>query len=197
VILVPAYYQCPNLCTLVLNGLLQTVQELKFDAGKEYQIVVVSFDPRERSNLAAAKKRTYLRQYERQGAANGWHFLTGDQSSISSLLTSVGYQVAWDEVTQQFAHPSAIMILTPQGKVSRYLPGIEYPPREVRMALIEASKNHLGSLSDQIFLLCFHYNPTTGKYGVAIWRAMQLAGCGTVLLLAGYLGRLIRNEQAN
>ena len=195
VILAPAYYQCPNLCTLVLNGLLQSAQELKLDAGKDYQIVVVSFDPREKSPLAAAKKQIYTQHYGRPGAADGWHFLTGNQPAISGLLKSVGYQVAWDETTHQFAHPSSILILTPQGKVARYFPGIEYPPHDVRLALIEASANRLGSLSDRVFLLCFHYNPTTGKYGVAIWRAMQLSGCGTVLLLAAYLGTLIRKER--
>ncbi|MGI9115436.1 MAG: SCO family protein [Chthoniobacterales bacterium] len=183
VIIALAYYECPNLCTLVLNGVLQTAQDLKFDAGKDYQIVVVSFDSRERPALAAAKKQIYLKRYGRADTANGWHFLTGDQTAIARLAESIGYRFAYDETTRQFAHPSAIMVLTPAGKVSRYFPGIEYPPREVRLALIEASVNHIGSFADQLFLLCFHYNPSTGKYGLLIARVMQFAGIGTAALL--------------
>jgi len=132
VILAFAYYGCPNLCPLVLNGVLHTAQELKFDAGKEFEIIVVSFDPRERPALAAAKKQIYIQRYGRAGAANGWHFLTGDLSAIAQLSESVGYRFAYDEATRQFAHPSAVMILTPVGKVARYFPRIEYQPRDVR-----------------------------------------------------------------
>jgi len=132
VILALVYYQCPNLCTLVLNGLLQTAQELRFNAGKEYEIVVVSFDPHERPALAAAKKQTYIQRYGRAGAADGWHFLTGDEIAIARLAHSVGYRFAYDPQTRQFAHPSTIIVLTPQGKIARYFPGIEFPPRAVR-----------------------------------------------------------------
>jgi len=152
VILVPAYYQCPNLCTVILNGLLQSVQELKWDAGKQFQIVVVSFDPHETASMAAAKKRTYLRHYGRHGTENGWHFLTGNPSQISQLLGVIGYQVAWDEATRQYAHPSALLVATPGGKISRYFPGIEFPPRELRLALVNASGNRLGNLSDRAAL---------------------------------------------
>ncbi|MDQ6913857.1 MAG: SCO family protein [Verrucomicrobiota bacterium] len=195
VILALAYYECPNLCTLVLNGVLQTAHELKFDAGKEYEIVVVSFDARERPALAAAKKQIYIQRYGRAGASNGWHFLTGDQTAIDQLASSVGYRFAYDETTRQFAHPSTIMVLTPAGKVSRYFPGIEYPPRDVRLALIEASREHLGSLADRVFLLCFHYNPATGKYGLLIARVVQVAGIGTVVVLAGYIIWALRRER--
>jgi protein SCO1 len=194
VILALAYYECPNLCTLVLNGILQTAHELKFDAGKDYQIVVVSFDPHERPALAAAKKLTYLQRYGRASAADGWHFLTGDESAIAQLAQSVGYHFAYDKATRQFAHPSTIMVLTPKGKVSRYFPGIEYPPREVRLALIEASQNRTGSLADRVFLLCFHYNPATGKYGLLINRVMQIAGIGSVIALAAYVALNLRRE---
>jgi protein SCO1/2 len=196
VILVLAYYQCPNLCSLVLNGLLQTATELKFNVGKEYQIVVVSFDPRESPALAAAKKQVYIQRYGRADASGGWHFLTGDPAGIAQLARSVGFNFSWDEPTRQFAHPSAILILTPQGRVARYFPGIEYPPHDVRLALIDASGNRVGSLSDRVYLLCFHYNSNTGKYGVLISRVMQFAGCGTVLLLGSYVGILIRRERA-
>ncbi|MGI9087405.1 MAG: SCO family protein [Chthoniobacterales bacterium] len=195
VILALAYYECPNLCTLVLNGVLQTAHELKFDAGKDYQIVVVSFDPRERLALAAAKKQTYLERYGRAGASDGWHFLTGDKEAIARLATAVGYRFAYDETTRQFAHPSVITVLTPAGKVARYFPGIEYPPRAVRLALIEASNEHIGSLTDQIFLLCFHYNPATGKYGLLISRVLQFAGTGTAAALAAYIIWMVRRER--
>lgn len=191
-----AYYECPSLCTLVLNGLLQTAQELKFDAGKDYEIVVLSFDPRERPALAAAKKQTYLQRYGRSGGTDGWHFLTGNEEAIDAVAKSVGYRFAYDETTRQFVHPSAIMVLTPAGKVSRYFPGIEYPPRAVRLALIEASEERIGSLADQIFLLCFHYNPATGKYGLLISRMIQCAGIGTAAALAAYIIAMLRRERA-
>ncbi len=195
VILALAYYECPSLCTLVLNGVLQTAQDLKFDAGKEYEIVVVSFDARERPALAAAKKQIYTQRYGRAGTEDGWHFLTGDKESIALLANSVGYHFAYDEATRQFAHPSAIMVLTPAGKVSRYFPGIEYPPRDVRLALIEASEERVGSLADRVFLLCFHYNPATGKYGLLISRVIQTAGLGTVAALGCYIIWMLRRER--
>ncbi len=195
VILALAYYECPSLCTLVLNGVLQTAQELKFDAGKEYEIVVVSFDARERPALAAAKKQIYLQRYGRAGAADGWHFLTGDKEAIARLTESVGYRFAYDEATRQFAHPSTIMVLTPAGKVARYFPGIEYPAREVRLALLEASASRIGSLADRVFLLCFHYNPNTGKYGLLIGRVVRMAGIGTALALALYIAVMVRREK--
>ena len=195
VILALAYYECPNLCTLVLNGILQTAQDLKFNAGKEYEIVVVSFDAREQPALAAAKKQTYVEQYGRPGTANGWHFLTGTKGSIAQLAEAVGYRFAYDKTTRQFAHPSTILVLTAQGKVARYFPGIEYPPREVRLALIEASQNRTGSLADRIFLLCFHYNPQTGRYGVLIGRLMKVTGIGTALALGSFIVFSVRRER--
>ncbi len=145
VILALAYYECPNLCTLVLNGLLGTAQELKLDAGKDYEIIVVSFDAREQPALAAAKKQIYVQRYGRPDAGGGWHFLTGDSYAIAQLTESVGYHFAFDEATRQFAHPSTIVVLTPDGKIAHYFPGIEYPPRDVRLALVEASQNRIGS----------------------------------------------------
>jgi protein SCO1 len=195
VILALAYYQCPNLCTLVLNGILQTGQELKLDAGKDYQIVVVSFDPREQPALAAAKKETYVERYGRADAADGWHFLVGDKNAIAQLVNSVGYRFAYDETTRQFAHPSTIIVLTPEGKISRYFPGIEYPPRDVRLALVDASRERVGSLADRVFLLCFHYNPQTGKYGLLITRVMQVAGIGSALALAAYIALNVCRER--
>jgi protein SCO1/2 len=195
VILALVYYDCPNLCTLVLNGILQTAHELKFDAGKDYQIVVVSFDAHEQPALAAAKKQIYIQRYGRAVAANGWHFLTGDAKAIAQLANSVGYHFAYDPITRQFAHPSTMVVLTPAGKIARYFPGIEYPPREVRLALIEASQAHIGSLADRVFLLCFHYNPATGKYGLLITRVMQIAGTGTALALALYIAVMVGRDR--
>ncbi len=194
VLLALAYYECPSLCTLVLNGVLQSAQDLRFDAGKEYEIVVVSFDPRERPALAAAKKQTYIERYGRPGAVDGWHFLTGDKAAIDRLAQSVGYRFAYDEATRQFAHPSVLTVLTPAGKVARYFPGIEYPARDVRLALIEASQERVGSLADRVFLLCFHYNPATGKYGLLIGRVIQVAGIGSALLLGGYIVLQLRRD---
>ena len=195
VIFALAYYECPNLCTLVLNGILDTAQNLKFDAGKDYEIVVVSFDPHELPALAAAKKQIYLERYGRPGAANGWHFLVGDKDAIEQLCQSVGYRFAYDPTTRQFAHPSTMIVLTPDGKISRYFPGIEYPPRDVRLALIEASQEQVGSLADRLFLLCFHYNPQTGRYGLLIGRLMQISGVGTAALLACYIVASVRRER--
>jgi protein SCO1/2 len=195
VIFALAYYECPNLCTLVLNGILDTAHDLKFDAGRDYEIVIVSFDSRELPALAAAKKQTYVERYGRVGAANGWHFLVGDKNAIEDLSQSVGYHFAYDEVTRQFAHPSAMIVLTPEGKVARYFPGIEYPPRDVRLALIEASHEQVGALADRLFLLCFHYNPQTGKYGLLISRLMQISGIGTALALGCYIVASVRGER--
>ncbi len=180
----------------MLNGILQTANDLRFDAGKEYEIVVVSFNPHERPALAAAKKQTYVERYGRSGAGGGWHFLTGNEQNIDRVAESVGYRFAYDESTRQYAHPSAIIVLTPSGKVARYFPGIEYPPRDVRLALIEASQERIGSLADRFFLLCFHYNPATGKYGLLISHVMQFAGIGTAAVLAAYIALMLHRERS-
>jgi protein SCO1/2 len=195
VILVLAYYECPNLCTLVLNAVLTSVQDLKFDAGKDFEIVVVSFNPRETTALAAAKKRAYVLHYGRPQDANGWHFLTGDEPAISQLTQRVGFRYVFDSQTNQYAHPSAIMVLTPEGKISRYFAGIEYPPNELRLALITASNRRIGSLTDQLFLFCFHYNPLTGKYGVVIMRVIRIAGFATVFALGAFVVIQLRRER--
>jgi len=195
VIFTLAYYECPNLCTLVLNALLTGAQDLKFDAGKDFEIVVVSFDPRETAALASAKKKTYTQRYGRPQDNGGWHFLTGDEPAIAQLAQSVGYRYVFDPQTQQYAHPSAIMVLTPEGKVSRYFAGIEYPARDLRLALIEASHRRIGSLTDQIFLLCYHYNPLTGKYGIVIMRVVRIACAATVGSLAIFMAAMFRRDR--
>jgi protein SCO1/2 len=197
VILVLAYYECPNLCTLVLNAVLTSAQDLRLDAGKDFAIVVVSFNPHETAALAAAKKRTYTLRYGRPKDANGWHFLTGDEPAIAQLTQSVGFRYVFDAETKQYAHPSAIMVLTPEGKISRYFAGIEYPPKELRLALVEASNRRIGSLTDQLFLFCFHYNPLTGKYGVPIMRVIRVACFTIVFALGAFVIINLRRERGS
>jgi protein SCO1/2 len=178
------YYDCPMLCTQVLNGMVTSFRVLPFKIGNEFDVVTVSFDPRETSTLAAAKKKVYvnyLPETMRAGANNGWHFLTGDQASITQLTDAAGFHYRWDDETKQFAHASAVMLTTPQGKLSRYFYGIEYAPRDLRLGLIESSANKIGSPVDQLLLYCYHYDPATGKYGAAVMRVMRVAGVLTVL----------------
>jgi protein SCO1/2 len=187
VVLALVYYECPMLCTLVLNGLIKTLRAVKYTPGKEFDIVVVSFDPGETPQLAAEKKASYVRELGRPETAGGWHFLTGEEENIRKLTETVGFQYIYDAKTDQYAHASGIMVATPQGKLYRYFYGIEYAPRDLRFALIEASQNKVGTLADQVMLFCYHYDPTTGKYGVLINRVMQLLGTATVVLLAGFI----------
>jgi len=197
VILSFAYYDCPMLCTLVINGLIRTLRTLSFSAGTEFNIVTVSFNPKDTPPMAAIKRQTSLQSYSRKGAENGWHFLTGDEKTIQQLTQAVGFRYAYDENTQQYQHPSGIMILTPDGKLSRYFYGIEYAPRDVRLGLIEASAGKIGSPVDQVLLLCFHYDPTTGKYGLVITRALQLGGLATMLALGVFMLISSRRDRRN
>lgn len=181
VILALVYFDCPMLCTQILTGLTGSLKALSFNPGKDFEVLAVSFDPREKPTLAAAKKRNYLERYGRQDTAGGWHFLTGDEARIRSLTDAVGFRYRWDDATNQFAHASGIMILTPEGKIARYFYGIEYAPRDVRFALVEASANRIGSPVDQLLLFCFHYDPATGKYGFVIMNAIRLGAAATFL----------------
>ncbi len=189
------YYECPMLCTQVLNGLLESLKTLSFDAGKQFDIITVSFDPGETSALAVNKKENYLQQYGRAGAERGWHFLTGDSSSIRQLTQAAGFRYKYDLATDQFAHASGIMVITPQGKIARYFYGIEYPARDLRLALVEASGNKIGSLVDQVLLYCFHYDPSIGKYGLVIMNVLRLAGIATVLTLATFMIVMFRRDR--
>jgi protein SCO1/2 len=195
VILVLAYYKCPMLCTQVLNGLIQALLGIPFDAGKEFQVVVVSFDPREKPALAAAKKRTYLERYGRPGAEAGWHFLTGEEGPIRRLTAAVGFRYTYDPKSDQFAHASGILVLTPGGKLSRYFYDVSYSPRDVRLGLVEASENRIGSPVDQILLYCFHYDPAEGKYGPVIMRFVRLGGVLTVVGIGVFVTVLWRQER--
>jgi protein SCO1 len=194
VVLALVYYQCPMLCTEVLNGLLHSMKALPLELGKDFTVVTLSIDPRERPALAATKQEIYAGLYGKPRAAEGWHFLTGDEPEIKTLANAVGFRYAYDSATGQFAHPSGIMVLTPAGRLARYFYGISYLPRDLRLGLVEASQNRIGSPVDQILLYCYHYDPATGKYGLLIWRVIQAAGALTVAGMAILITLLFRRE---
>jgi protein SCO1/2 len=195
VILTLVYYNCPNLCTQVLNGVESGLKELHMDIGKQFDVVTISIDPTESHVLAKVKQEMYMGMYGRPGAAQGWHFLTGDEPQIKQLADAVGFRYAYDPDTKQFAHASAIMLLTPEGKISRYFYGIQYPSRELRLGLVEASEGKIGTPVDQVLLFCYHYDPKTGKYGLLISHVIQAGGALTVLILGIAMLILFRGER--
>jgi protein SCO1 len=187
VILNFVYYRCPMLCPELLIGLESSLKVLKFDVGKEFDVVTVSFDPNDTPQLATAKKADIVKRYGRPGAENGWHFLTGQAQSITALAQAAGFQYHFDKKTGQFAHATAIMVLTSEGKLSQYYYGVDFSPKDLRLSLIQASDNKIGTLTDAVLLYCFHYDPATGKYSVIIGRVIQVAGGLTILLIGGML----------
>jgi len=189
------YYRCPMLCSMVMEGISSTLTELKFDVGKEFDVITVSIDPRDMPREAVVKKDKYIKRYGRLGAAGGWHFLTGHESSIRALTNAVGFHYAYDPEHDQFAHGTVLLVATPQGRVSRYLYGFEYKPRDVRLALVEASANKIGSASDQLLLLCYHYDPATGKYSRSAMNFVRAGGIATVITLASFIIIMIRRER--
>ena len=189
------YYNCPMLCPLALDGLLHSLQRLKATAGDQFNVLTVSFDPRDTPEMAASKSRVYLRLYNRHAAARGWHFLTGSESSIRRLTEAIGFQFKYDPDAQQFAHATGLMLLTPEGKIARYFYGIDYSTRDLRLALGEASAGKIGSLTDQILLFCYHYDPTTGRYGLMIMRVIRGAGLLTLALVGGGILVMLRRER--
>ncbi|HJP31748.1 MAG TPA: SCO family protein [Candidatus Latescibacteria bacterium] len=195
VVLTLAYYECPMLCTQVLNGLLRSLRVLSLDVGEDFDIITVSIDPGETPALARAKRDEYVGRYGREGAAEGWHFLTGDADQIERLAESVGFGFEYDEETDLYVHASGIMVLTPGGRLARYFYGIEYSPKDLRFGLIEASENRIGSPVDQVLLLCFQYDPSTGKYGLVIMNTIRLAGVATVAAMAACVIGWIRRER--
>jgi protein SCO1/2 len=197
VVLALVYYDCPMLCTQVLNGLTGALMGTKFTAGKEFDVLAVSFDPRETPRLAGEKKQVYLDRYKRQGADQGFHFLTGTQESITALTQAAGFHYVWDEKTSQFAHGSAIMIVTPEGRMHRYFYGIEYAPKEIQFGVMEASQEKIGSVVDQMILYCYHYDPTTGKYGLVAMTLIRVGGVLTVLLLGTFMAVSFRRDARN
>lgn len=195
VILALVYYQCPMLCNLELNGLAKAMRKISLSAGEDFEVVTVSFDSRETPALAMAKKETYLEKYTRPHAVEGWHFLTGKEENIRALADSVGFHYTYDPISKQFAHASGIIVLTPEGKISRYFYGIEYKPQDLRLGLVEASNNKIGTPVDQLMLFCFHYDPTSGKYGLLIANVLRFAATATALSLFTFLFVMFRRER--
>jgi protein SCO1 len=195
VVMLFAYYDCPMLCTLVVNGLASALGVISLDAGSDFEVVVVSFDPRDTTATASARKAAYLDRYKRNGAADGTHFLTGDEAAITQLTRAAGFRYVWDEATKQFAHPSGVIVLTPDGRLARYMFGIEYGPRDLRLAIVEASNGKAGNPADALLLYCYHYDPMTGRYGLVIMRALRLAGIATVFAIGAFVFVMIRLER--
>ena len=196
IVLALVYYECPMLCTQVLTGLVTSVAVLDFKAGQDYEVVVASIDPGEGPGLAREKKAGYLERLGHDGADRGWHFLTGRQPEITRLADSVGFRYAYDPEIDQYAHAAVIMVLTPEGRVSRYFFGIEYMSRDLRLGLVEASQNRMGTVVDQALLLCYHYDPEAGRYGVAVMNLMRLGGVLTLVALGAFLVVALRRERA-
>jgi len=195
VIISLVYYNCPMLCGEVLNGMSTAFRVLKFTPGKEYEVVTLSIDPREKPELAAAKKRSYIEHLDRPGAEAGWHFLTGEQPQIDALADAIGWHYQYDPKIDQFAHAAGIVLVTPHGRISQYYYGVEFSARDMRLGIIEASSNHIGSLADQVLLYCYHYDPRTGKYGAVIYNIVRLAGGATVMILGSFLVMMFRRDK--
>ena len=183
VILALVYYECPMLCNEVLNGLTGSLKGISFDAGTEFDVVAISFDTREheKPDLAKNKKESYLERYNRPETKDGWHFLTGNQSEIDKVTEAVGFNYSFDEQSNQFAHAGGVMVVTPEGKLSRYHYGVDYSPKDLKFSIMESSENRIGNPADQLYLYCFHYDPSTGKYGFAILNVLRLMGIATLL----------------
>jgi protein SCO1/2 len=194
VLLALVYYRCPMLCTQILSGVESSLKAVSFNPGRDFEVVSVSFDPKDTTEIAAAKKQMYVKRYGRPDTANGWHFLTGDPANIKALTDAVGFHYKYDPKTDQFAHASGIMIVTPDGRLSRYFYGVEYAPRDVRLGLVEASQNKIGSPVDQVLLFCFHYDPATGKYGAVAMNMVRFAGAAFVLIGGAFLLIVFRRD---
>jgi protein SCO1 len=190
------YFNCTMLCGEELAGLASAMRLIKFDVGNEFDVITVSFDPRETPAMAAEKKKDYVGRYGRANATTGWHFLTGQAESINALTKAVGFQYQYDPRSNQFAHATAIMVLTPQGHISRYFYGVDFPPKDLRMGLVEASQNKIGNAVDAVLLYCYHYDPETGKYGAVIGNILRLGAAVTILLIGGLILTLWRLDRS-
>jgi protein SCO1 len=186
------YYSCPMLCGEALSGLESALRVLKFDVGKEFEVITISFDPKDTPEAAAKKKEEFLRRYHRPGAEQGWHFLVGQADAIDAATKAAGFQYEYDQKTGQFAHATAILVLTPEGKIAQYYYGIEYPPKDLRLALVEASQNRIGNLVDQLLLYCYHYDPEQGKYSATVMRVLRLMAAATMLCVGALLFVMLR-----
>ena len=196
VILSLVYFNCPMLCGMTTDGLVRSVRALRFEPGTDYEILSVSFDPKETPEMASEKKHTVMAQYGRKSGPGGWHFLTGDAASIAALTSAVGFRYVWDAEQKQFAHATGVTLLTPQGRIARYFFGIEYPAKDLRLALIEASEERIGTVVDQVLLLCFHYDPKTGRYTATVRNLVRGGAALTLVALAGFVTIMLRRERA-
>ncbi len=194
VVLALVYYRCPMLCTQILSGLESSLKVVSLNPGQDFEVVSVSFDPKDTPEIAAGKKQMYLKRYGRPNTANGWHFLTGDAANIKALTDAAGYHYRYDPKTDQFAHASGIMIVTPDGRLSKYFYGVEYSPRDVRLGLVEASQNKIGNPVDALLLFCFHYDPATGKYGAVAMNMVRFGGASFVLIGGTFLLIMFRRD---
>jgi protein SCO1/2 len=195
IVLSLVYFDCPALCTEVLNGELRTMKGISLDLGKDFDAVTVSFEPKDMPPLAKAKRDVYAGQYGRPGAREGWHFLTGEQQSIDALTQAVGFHYAYDSSARQYAHAATIMVLTPDGRIARYFYGIQYPARDFRLGLVEASQGKIGTLTDHALLYCYQYDPMTGKYGLVVMNVVRAGGLLTVLALGIFMLVMFRRER--
>ncbi|HEX9273851.1 MAG TPA: SCO family protein [Candidatus Binatia bacterium] len=195
VILSLVYYSCQDLCPLTLDGLVRSMRPLSFTMGDQFDVLTVSFDPRDRPALAAAKKNDFVKRYSRPGAEKGWHFLTGEETAIRRLTEAVGFRYNYDRENDRFGHATGIMLLTPDGKIARYFYGIEFSPRDLRLGLIEASAKKIASHIDQLLLFCYHYDPATGKYSLLVTNIVRLAGIATVLALVAFIAVMLRRDR--
>jgi len=188
------YYRCPMLCSMVMEGVTSALTELKFNVGDEFDVITVSIDPRDMPEEAMRKKEKYVKRYGRPGATEGWHFLTGSEGAIRRLTDTVGFQYAYDAKTDNFAHGTVLTVLTPQGRISRYFYGFEYKPRDLRLGIVEASANRIGTATDQLLLLCYHYDPATGRYSRSAMTFVRAGGVATVMILGGFIFVMLRKE---
>jgi len=194
VVLALVYFGCPMLCSQVRESLTSSLKPLSLDVGRDFDVLTVSFDPRDGPEAARAQQMETLARYGRAGAAAGWHFLTGDADAIRRLTDAVGFRYAWDPVGEQFVHVAMVAVVTPDGRIARYFPGIEYPPRDVRLALVEASAGKVGTLTDRLVLFCYRWNASTGRYTPIIGRALQVGAALTIVALGTLIVVLRRQE---
>ena len=187
VVLAFVYYSCPMLCTQVMNGISSALKVLPFKAGEDFDVVLVSFDPRDTPAIAAGKKQAHLQYWSVETTASAWHFLTGDEATIKRVTAAAGFNYRWDEPTAQFAHVSGVLVVNPDGKLSRYFYGVEYSPKDLRLALVESGQGHVGSAVDELLLYCYHYDPSSGKYGVVVMNLIRLGGVLTMLAMGSFI----------
>jgi protein SCO1/2 len=195
VIITPVYYSCPMLCNVVVDQLVNRLDDLRLDVGRDFNVLTYSFDHQETAPEAAAKRRLYLRRYGRAGAGDGWHFFTGDEKSVRALSDAVGFHFAWDEQKKQFAHPAAVIVATGDGRIARYFYGLDYTARDLRLGLVEASDGKIGTATDKLMLLCYDYDPATGRYSATAMNIMRVGGAASVLGLAGFVFIMVRRER--